>query len=117
MTKTRLHLDADTSKKSLHRALLEHGHDVTRTPNEWIALNADDATQLLSATAHGRVIFTFNARDFMALARRYPRHAGILLSAQKPMAELLAALHRMMNETNAEAWTGQVRWLNDWFSK
>jgi cardiolipin synthase len=35
--KPRLHLDADTSKKSLLKALTEMGHDITRTPNEWMA--------------------------------------------------------------------------------
>lgn len=35
MARPRLHLDVDTSKKSLHKALMERGHDVTRTPNEW----------------------------------------------------------------------------------
>lgn len=114
MAKPRLHLDADTSKKTLHRELVRRGHDVTRTPNEWMALNAEDTAQLLGATAQGRIIFTFNVRDFIALARRYPRHAGIALSAQKPMPELLAALDRMLCETEAEAWIGRVRWLNDW---
>lgn len=50
MARPRLHLDADTSKKSLHKALLERGHDVTRTPNEWMPLDAADETQLLGAT-------------------------------------------------------------------
>ena len=114
VTKARLHLDADTSKKTLQKELLRRGHDVTRTPNEWMALDAGDVAQLLGSTAQGRVIFTFNVRDYIELARRYPRHAGILLSAQKPMPELLTALDRMLNETQAEAWVGQVRWLNDW---
>lgn len=69
MAKPRLHLDADTSKKSLLKALVEQGYDVTRTPNEWIALDADDIEQLLGATPQGRVIFTFNVRDFMELAK------------------------------------------------
>jgi hypothetical protein len=99
VAKPRLHLGADTSKKSLFKSLVARGHDVTRTPNEWMALDANDTEQLLGATAQGRVIFTFNARDYVELARRYPRHAGIVLSAQKPMPELLAALDRMLNET------------------
>jgi hypothetical protein len=109
-----LHLDADTSKKSLLKALTEMGHDVTRTPNEWMALDASDLEQLLGASAQGRVIFTYNVRDFMVLAKRYPAHAGILLSAQKTLPELLPALARMFAETTADKWQGQVRWLNDW---
>lgn len=114
MGKLRLHLDADTSKKSLLKALTEIGHDITRTPNEWMALDATDLEQLLGATAQGRVLFPFNVRDFMALAKRYPVHAGILLSAQKPLSEILPALARMFDETTAEEWQGHVRWLNDW---
>ena len=42
MAKPRLHLNADASRVSLLRVLLERGHDVTRTPNEWMALDATD---------------------------------------------------------------------------
>lgn len=89
---------------------------MTRTPTEWIARDADDETQLLAATAQGRVIFTFNVRDFIALARRYPRHGGIVLAAQSKwtLPELIEAFDRMLSETEAEEWVGQVRWLNDW---
>ena len=114
MAKPRLHLDADTSRISLLRALLERGHDVTRTPNEWMALDAIDEQQLLGATAQGRCIFTFNIRDFMALAKRYPHHGGIILSSQKPMPELFKSLDRLLSETEADDWPGHVRWLNDW---
>jgi hypothetical protein len=117
VTKPRLHLDSDTSKKSLQKALQASGHDVTRTPNEWVAVDATDTEQLLGATAQGRIIFSFNARDFIALSKRYPGHAGILLSAQKPMPVLLPALERMFSGTNAEEWQGRLRWLNDWMEK
>ena len=79
-----------------------------------MALDANDTEQLLGATAQGRVIFSFNVRDYVELAKRYPRHAGIVLSAQKPLPELLPALEKMLNETDAQDWLGQVRWLNDW---
>jgi hypothetical protein len=46
------------------RALIDRGHDITRTPNEWMALDATDEQQLLGATAQGRCLFTFNVRDF-----------------------------------------------------
>jgi hypothetical protein len=114
VSKPRLHLDADTSKKSLLKALTDAQHDVTRTPNEWVSLDATDLEQLLGATAQGRIIFTFNVRDFVVLAKRYPFHAGILLSAQKPLPELLPALMHMFDKTTAEGWLGKVCWLNDW---
>lgn len=113
MTKPRLHMDADTSRISLVRALLDRGHDVTRTPNDWMPLDATDEHQLLGATAQGRCIFTFNIRDFIPLSKLHPHHGGIILSSQKPMRELLSALDTLLSETEAEDWPGQVRWLND----
>ncbi len=116
MAEPRLHLDADASSKALQAALLERGHDVTRTPESWVPLDASDEMQLLGATAQGRVIFTFNIRDFMALSTRYPRHSGIILAAQSAwtLAGLIASLDRVLRETEAAEWIGQVRWLNDW---
>jgi hypothetical protein len=116
MSRPRLHLDADASIKALQAALVARGHDVTRTPNEWITRDASDEAQLLQATAQGRCIFTFNVRDFVALARRYPQHGGIILAAQSSwtLSGLIAALDRLLSETHAEDWVGQVRWLNKW---
>lgn len=116
--KLHLHLDADTSSRSLHKALLERSHDVTRTPTDWMPLDASDEQQLLGATAQGRAIFTCNIRDFIVLGNRYPNHAGIILSFQKSMnlSGTIDALDRVLTETKAEDWVGQTRWLNDWRS-
>jgi len=114
VTKPRLHLDADTSNARLVEALLQRGHDVTRTPNAWMPLDALDEQQLLGATAQGRCIFTFNIRDFMPLAQRYPLHGGIILSPQRTLPDLLKALDNLLGSTQAEDWPGQVRWLSDW---
>ena len=122
MSELRLHLDADASSKALHEALVERGHDVTRTPTDWMPRDASDERQLLGATAHGRCIFTFNVRDFIALAKQYPRHGGIILAAQarringirRTLSSLIAALDRLLSETEAESLNGQVRWLNEW---
>ena len=48
MTEPKLHLDADASSRALCQALLDRGHDVTRTPNEWMPRDATDERQLLS---------------------------------------------------------------------
>lgn len=118
MAKPRLHLDADTSKKSLHKALLERGHDVTRTPNEWMPLDAADETQLLGATTRQRCLFTYNIRDFMPLSHQFPQHGGIILAAQTALSlrQQIHALDRLLSETDAADWPGQVRWLNDWLN-
>ena len=116
MAKPRLHLDSDTSIRVLYQALIARGHDVTRTPTDWMPPDASDEQQLLGATAQGRLIFTFNIRDFQLLAAQHPQHAGLVLAAQRSwsLTTLLAALDRMMTETSAADWPGQVRWLNTW---
>lgn len=116
MSELRLHLDADTSSKALHKALVDRGHDVTRTPTDWIERDASDERQLLGATDHGRCIFTFNVRDFIALAKQFPRHGGIILAAQSSwtLSGLIAALDRLLSGTEADTLSGQVRWLNEW---
>jgi len=112
----RLHLDADASIKALHHALVVRGHDVTRTPTEWMPLDATDEAQLLGATAHGRSVFTFNIRDFLALDARFPNHAGIILAAQTSwtLPTLIRALDRMLTETDAAMLVGAACWLNRW---
>ncbi|HEX4951820.1 MAG TPA: DUF5615 family PIN-like protein [Thermoanaerobaculia bacterium] len=111
MPDLRLHLDADTSIRALEKALLERGHDVSRTPAPWMPFDADDETQLLRATARGRCIFTFNVRDFVALAERHPSHAGIVLAAQRSwtLPQLIAALDRLL--VAAPEMQGRVVWL------
>lgn len=114
--KPRLHLDADVSIKALHQVLLDRGHDVTRTPNDWMPGDAGDEEQLLGATAQGRVIFTFNIRDFVPLAKRHPRHGGILLAHQTKfsLTDLIDTLDRCLSATEGDDWVGQVRWPSDW---
>ena len=118
MPEPRLHLDADASLKALHRALVGRGHDVTRTPTVWMPRDASDEAQLLGATAQGRCVFTFNVRDFIVLAKRFPEHRGIILAAQRSwtLPQLIESLSRLLSTTQASDWEGRVRWLNDWRS-
>ena len=119
MARPQIHFDADTSIRSLHQALLARGHNVSRTPVMWMPLDASDEDHLLGATAQGRCIFTFNARDFLALAHRHPRHGGIVLAPQSSwtLAGLSDALDCLLTETDAGGWPGQVRCLNQWRSR
>jgi hypothetical protein len=114
MAPPRLHLDADASIKALHAALVARGHDVTRTPTAWMPRQASDTEQLLGATAQGRVLFTFNVRHFSVLATDFPHHGGLLLAAQRrwTLSHLITALDRVLSETQAEEWPGQLGWLN-----
>ena len=79
-------------------------------------MDASDENQLLHATAQGRCILTFNIRDFVVLSERHPQHGGVILSAQTSwtLSGMIPALDRLLSETEAEDWVGQVRWLDDW---
>lgn len=116
MPRVRLHLDEDASWKALHQALVDRGHDVTKTPADWIHLKATDEEQLLAATAQGRCIFTYNVADFTRLAGIHPGHRGILFAHQSKwdLSELIKALDRFLSETEAEEVEGRLLWLNSW---
>lgn len=116
MGKPRLHLDADASRKDLNSALVSMGHDVTRTPAPGLALDASDEIQLLWASAHDRILFTFNIGNFRQLARRIPEHRGILLASQKSftLKELINLFDHVLTDTDVDDWVGQVRWLSAW---
>lgn len=116
MAKLRLHLDADASRVKLQQAFVKRGHDVTRTPIEWMPLNATDIEQLLGASAQGRCLFTFNVKDFPSIGKRYEVHHGIILAAQNSwtLSSLIVALDRLLSESEDTDWVGQIRWLNQW---
>lgn len=75
----RLYLDDCANSRELRRRLIEAGHDV-ETPGEVrpSLVGADDRTHFLHAKATGRILLTFNSRDFKALHDRDPSHTGIL---------------------------------------
>jgi hypothetical protein len=84
-----------------------------------MALDACDEMQLLGATTHGRCIFTFNISDFLRLAQDHPEHLGIIVANQRSwrISTLIVALDKMLTETTAEEWIGQVRCLSAWCGK
>ena len=116
MAKLKLHLDADVSVKALHSALLDRGHDVTRTPNAWMPDNASDKFQLEMATEQKRCLVIYNVRDFVLLAEEFPQHHGILLATQREwtLSDLIRVLDRVLIEAQAEDWKGRVSWLSQW---
>jgi hypothetical protein len=116
MSEPKLHLDMDASRRDLFKALTEKGYDITRTPNQDVQEDASDEYQLLWATSHQRILFTHNIKDFINLARQHPYHSGIILANQNliHVSQLIKALSRILEETTAEDWMGQIRWINDW---
>ena len=113
MTRSKIHLDMDASRRDLCKALLLKGYDISRTPNQDVKEDASDEYQLLWATSHHRILFTFNIKDFLNLSKKHPFHNGIILANQKSstLIKLISELSRVMEETSAESWIGLVRWL------
>ncbi len=77
----RLFLDAHISGPRIARALRERGHDV-RAADEERALDGLEDEQLLAlAAGEGRVMITFDVKDFTVIARRWAEagrtHAGL----------------------------------------
>jgi hypothetical protein len=114
MSKPKLHLDEDASNLDIYNSLASKGHDITRTPNEWIKKKASDEEQLQKASRQGRSIFSFNAKDFLRIVQKSPKHKGIIRSPQKPISTIIKALDRFFNESSAEEMENQVCWLSDW---
>ncbi|HMD88929.1 MAG TPA: DUF5615 family PIN-like protein, partial [Anaerolineaceae bacterium] len=83
MPELKLHLDMNASRRDLYQALLNKGHGLTRSPNQDIKQDVSDEYQLLWATSHQQIIFTFNINDYVNLAKKHPYHSGILLANQK----------------------------------
>ncbi len=116
MTKPKLHLDNDASNKVMAQALTAKGHDVTRTPQRDLPVDATDEEELFWAIRNNRILFTYNIGDFSRLAQLYPNHRGIAFARQGryTLSEMIALLDKMLSETTAEDWVGMVRWLSDW---
>jgi len=79
---------------------------------------SSDKEQLLGAMAHDRILFSFNIKDFEALVKVHTEHKGLVLAARSSwtLSALIHALDRLLTETDANEWLGQIRYLNQWRS-
>ena len=99
----------------LAQTLRERGHDVVHV-YEVGRGNLDDELQLAYAATQGRAILTFNARDFEPLAAEWffagKPHAGIIISNQLPIGELLHRTEHLLTTLSAEEMQNTVRYLH-----
>lgn len=76
-----------------------------------------DPEQLAYAASQGRVILTHNIRDYILLDKQYreqgKEHAGIILSDQIPLRDLLQRTLRFLSRHTAEEVRDRVLWLKD----
>ncbi len=117
--KIRLYMDEDSMDHDLVDALRLRGVDVT-TALEQGMIDRDDLDQLNYATAQGRVLCSFNARDFNRLHNEYlaqgKQHAGIILVQQQryTVGEQMRRLLKLIAAKPAEAMQNHVEYLSAW---
>ncbi len=116
----RLYLDEDTIDHALIAALRVRGVDLL-TASEADMMERDDSEHLDLATAAGRVVYTFNARDFYRLHTEYlshgKPHAGIVIGRQEfSIGDQMRGLLRLIASRSAEQMANQVEFLSAWLT-
>ncbi len=70
------------------------------------------------ASSENRALLTFNVGHFAALhARRIAEgrhHAGIIVSTQRPIGEVIRRLVRLASALDAESMRDRLEFLSDW---
>jgi hypothetical protein len=113
----RLYLDEDAQRGGLVRALRLRGVDAPTT-NEAGAGEYNDAAQLAYATSQGRVLYSFNIRDFRAIHTAHiaegKTHAGIILAPQQrySVGEQMRRLLRLIHTVTAEEMRDRIEFLS-----
>ena len=111
-----LYLDEDVHP-TLATILRERAFDVLTT-SEAGMLGKSDPEQLEFAARQGRAILTHNIRDYVRLARQYAEqnraHAGIIVSDQLPLRELLRRTLRLLTALSAEEMVNRFEWLSNY---
>jgi hypothetical protein len=118
MTKICLYLDEDATSNRLLRSLRSRGADVISTVESEMLSQPDEA-QLEWASVHGRVIYSFNARDFYKLHTDWisnaKPHAGIILGKQDySVGDQMKGLLRLIAARSAEDLKAQIEFLSAW---
>ncbi|MDF0677314.1 MAG: DUF5615 family PIN-like protein [Nitrospira sp.] len=109
----KLYLD-EHIPRALEALLTEHGIDCLSSHAAGM-LGVSDNEQLAFASREHRAILTFDRKDFVKLAALWQEtgrtHAGILLSKEVPLPELLRRLRRFFRRHRQTDLTNQVLWL------
>ncbi len=110
----RLFLDAHISGPRIARALRERGHDVHAADEERELDGLEDEQLFELAVRESRVMVTFDAKDFVVLARRWAEagrsHAGLGIVVGVDHGEFGAIVDALTHELNARP--GQSEWTD-----
>jgi len=103
----------------LPRALAQRGYDAVHA-HALGHVAWEDSDHLAYATEQGRAVLTFNVADFELLAAAWffadEEHAGIILSDQIPIGELLRRVERLLQRVPADEMRHSLRYLRAYSS-
>lgn len=117
MSRILFYLDEDASSLALLKALRNAGLNAI-TPADTGRLGYSDEEQLAWARDEGRVIYSFNIKDFCRLHRDWllsdRNHAGIVLIAQKrySIGQQIQGLLTLVSEQSAKTMINQLIFLS-----
>ncbi len=115
----RLYMDEDTMDQALVQALRARNVDVITALDAGM-IEREDAEHLDYATEQGRVLCSFNVRDFYRLHSDYVAqgklHAGIILMRQQYylVGEQMRRLLKLMASKSADEMGNWVEFLSAW---
>jgi hypothetical protein len=116
MTQVRFFTDEDIYGSTV-AALRAAGFDARSTP-ETGRKGESDESQLAWAQGEGRSLVTFNVAHFVRLHAAWLRqgrnHAGIIVSSQRPIGDLLRRLLHLGNTLDSETMRNRLEFLSDW---
>lgn len=119
MSKILLYVDEDSIDEDFIKALRYRNVDVL-TVTDVGMLHRSDEDQLDWARQNGRVIFSFNIRDFYRLHTNLIEqgfsHAGIILAPQQRygIGDLMRGVLRLINTKSSAEMQGQLEFLSNW---
>jgi len=119
MSKILLYIDEDSMDEDFVKALKARNVDVLTVADAGM-LHRSDEEQLDWAKQNGRVIFSFNTRDFYqlhtTLVGKGLSHAGIILAPQQRygIGDLMRGVLRLINTKSSAEMQGQLEFLSHW---
>src|SRR5687767_166821 len=102
---------------SVAARLRKQGFDAVSSP-ETNRLAASDESQLTWAAKEARVLLTFNVSDYARLHKEWTahskHHAGIVVSSQRPIGDLLRRVIALASSLSAEDMRNRLEYLGNW---
>lgn len=115
MIHIKLYFDENVPE-AIAAAVRLRGYDVT-TVKDAGRRSLSDLDQLRYASMQNRVLFTFNAVDFLKLHEEFiatgRRHGGILISKQLPVGIVIKRLLKVLSRLHSDTIVNNIIWLND----